>query len=107
MTTTDINSLQNRIARVLATQDGFGPEHPDHEIVTGEWFSVAAAVLPIVEAEVRAAKAEALREAAKAHEAEGLDVNTESMPHHDGWSYVTVSQWLRIRATEYETGDPR
>ena len=53
----------------------------------------------------RAAKAEALREAAKVYEAEGLDVNTESMPHHDGWSYVTVSQWLRARATEYETGE--
>ena len=102
MTTDD---LTERIARALARQAGYDPDnHCDEWIMDGMRES-AAAVLPIVEAEVRAAKVEALREAAKVYEAEGLDVNTESMPHHDGWSYVTVSQWLRIRATEYETGD--
>ena len=100
MTTDD---LTERLWEVVAEVRDRHPRVPN-DAPTDE---VVAAVLPIVEAEVRAAKAEALREAAKAHEAEGLDVNTESMPHHDGWSYVTVSQWLRIRATEYETGDPR
>ena len=98
--TTDTTALQERIARALAGANYVKGPHAEALFRDG-----AAAVLPIVEAEVRAAKAEALREAAKAYEAEGLDVNTESMPHHDGWSYVTVSQWLRIRATEYETGD--
>ena len=99
------DALTERIARALARQDGYDPDkHCDEWVMYGMRES-AAAVLPIVEAEVRKAKAAALREAAKAYEAEGLDVNTESMPHHDGWSYVTVSQWLRIRATEHETGD--
>ena len=52
-------------------------------------------------------KAEALREAAKAHEAERLVVDTESMPHQDRLGYVTVSQWLRVRATRIKKEDPR
>ena len=102
MTTDD---LTERIARAIHEDQSNTPWEDRLSGDDQDLRHMAAAVLPIVEAEVRAAKAEALREAAKAYEAEGLDVNTESMPHHDGWSYVTVSQWLRIRATEYETGD--
>ena len=72
---------------------------------------LAAAVLPIVEAEVRKAKAEALREAAEYIDGEE--------PHHLGDSdldpleYNTLgeygidraAEWLRARATEHETGD--
>lgn len=105
MTTTDIDALQSRIARVLAIQDGFGPEHPDHEVVTGEWFSVADAVLPIVEAEVRAAKAEALREAADHIE----EVVINARPARAFTEHVLMEHggpgYLRELATDYETGD--
>ena len=53
---------------------------------------VAAAVLPIVEAEVRKAKAEALREAADAWHAE-----------HEGTRPGPYG-WMWDRAAEYETG---
>lgn len=71
MTTTDTDALKERIARALyENAEYYGPEdaqpaweHRDDE-ERGEWIEIAAAVLPIVEAEVRKAKAEVLREAA-------------------------------------------
>lgn len=53
---------------------------------------IATAVLPIVEAEVRKAKAEVLREAA------------EDVTEIDGRRDDSAANWLRARATEYETG---
>ena len=66
MTTTDSDTLIERIARALyENAEYYGPEdvqpaweHRDDE-ERDEWREIAAAVLPIVEAEVRAAKAEA------------------------------------------------
>ena len=65
MTTDD---LTERIARALARQDGYDPDkHCDEWIMYGMRES-AAAVLPIVEAEVRKAKAEAWDEGCEAFE---------------------------------------
>ena len=102
------DDLTERIARALARQDGYDPDdHCDEWIMYGMRES-AAAVLPIVEAEVRKAKAEALREAA-----ENVDVGELS----DAWTrgattrlsvtnaVTEVLMSLRNRATEYETGD--
>ena len=97
--TTDTTALQERIARALALTDDYdgcferldgtdpeGPLSTDEE--DAEWWRKrAAAVLPIVEAEVRAAKAEALRSAA------------EWMNDDLDYGY------LMGKAHEYETGD--
>ena len=81
------DDLTERIARALARQDGYDPDkHCDEWIMYGMRES-AAAVLPIVEAEVRAAKAEALRSAA------------EWMNDDLDYGY------LMGKAHEYETGD--
>lgn len=82
---------------------------------------LAAAVLPIVEAEVRAAKSEALREAARAILMDSFDASvadlladagyTEYAEDEDGgltWVSAPLSEVLlivRTCATEYETGD--
>ena len=64
--TTDTTALQERIARALyenAEYYGPAPAQPpwdwrdDEE--RGEWMEIAAAVLPVIAAEVRAAKADA------------------------------------------------
>lgn len=64
--TTDTTALQERIARALyENAEYYGPEDAqpswglrDNE-ERGEWMEIAAAVLPVIAAEVRAAKAEA------------------------------------------------
>ena len=90
--TADTDALTERIARALARRDGYDPDkHCDEWIMYGMRES-AAAVLPIVEAEVRAAKAEALREAADAWHAE-----------HEGTRPGPYG-WMWDRATKYETG---
>ena len=57
--------------------------------------SIVAAVLPIIAAEVQAAKAEALREAA----------GPEWGNNNTLWSGPRVRAKITRRATEYETGD--
>ena len=92
------DDLTERIARALARQDGYDPDkHCDEWVMDGMRES-AAAVLPIVEAEVRAAKAEALREAAR-YFAGGLHcADMRTTPEE------TVRD-LNRRAAEYEAGD--
>ena len=100
--TNDATALQERIARALyenAEYYGPAPTQPpwdwrdDEE--RGEWMEIAAAVLPVIAAEVRAAKAEALREAAGP---EWGNSNTL-------WGGPRVRAKITRRATEYETGD--
>ena len=103
--TTDTTALQERIARALyenAEYYGPAPAQPpwdwrdDEE--RGEWMEIAAAVLPVIAAEVRAAKAEALREEAR-YFAGGLHcADMRTTPEE------TVRR-LNRRATEYKTGD--
>lgn len=118
MTTTDTDALKERIARafyenrVAAIESDqerrSWPAWEDHEKADAdEWRDAADAVLPIVAAEVRKAKAEALREAA-----ENVDVGSLV----DSWTHGAVTglsvtnavaevlMSLRNRATEYETG---
>lgn len=83
MTDTDPTPLQERIARAL--DKNFNPDR--YPIMVAMFMDYAAAVLPIVEAEVRAAKAEALRSAA------------EWMNDDLDYGY------LMGKAHEYETGD--
>ena len=65
------------------------------------------AVLPIVEAEVRKAKAEALRETVRdmGEWAGEFILVTGDETDEDAWTSQTVGEWLEHRATEYETGD--
>lgn len=94
MTTTDTDALTERIARALyENAEYYGPEdvqpaweHRDDE-ERDEWREIAAAVLPIVDEEVRKAKAEAWDEG---H-------NTRRTVERGGW-YLNP-----YRATE--TGD--
>ena len=68
MSTTDSTALQERIARALARQAGYDPDdHCDEWVMDGMRES-AAAVLPIVEAEVRAASEKAWDEGCAAAE---------------------------------------
>ena len=57
--TTDPTPLRERIARAAATSEGFGPDHPDHEVVVGEYLPDAQFLAPIIAAEVRKAQADA------------------------------------------------
>lgn len=98
MTTADTDALNRRIAEaldpyseIIAVHEGYGAE----VVVHGHQSAVIAAVLPIVAAEVRKAKAEALREAADFWQ-DTADHNTPADIEPD---------WLRARAAEYETGD--
>ena len=91
--TTDTTALQERIARVIyrSDEDEMDRLSDDFGDLALHWRRMylmnAAAILPIIAAEVRAAKAEALREAAPLmHD------------HHD-------AAWLETQATEHETGD--
>lgn len=66
-----------------------------------EYPRLAAAVLPIIAAEVRAAKAEALREMQEHHEREADKAQTITARG----IHLTIADGARNRATEYETGD--
>ena len=82
--TTDPTPLQERIVQAMREEDGDAQHGPDAH---PGYYEYAAAVLPIIAAEVRKAQADALREAAPLmHD------------HHD-------AAWLETQATEYETGD--
>ena len=97
------DDLQDRIARALS--EHWRDMHTNESL--GKQRMLAAAVLPIVEAEVRKAKAEALREAV-----ENVDVGTLA----DAWTrggitrlsvtnaVAEVLMSLRNRATKYEAG---
>lgn len=69
-----------------------------------EYRDLATAALPIVEAEVRKAKAEAWREYAAALEAVPDYASTEYDKGRVDQRHATVEE-LHVRATEYETGD--
>ena len=108
MTTTDTAALQERIARALyENAEYYGPEpvqppwdsRDDEE--RGEWMEIAAAVLPIIAAEMQAAKAEALREMQEHHEREADKAQTITARG----IHLTIADGARNRATEYETGD--
>lgn len=88
MTTGD---LTERI-RDEITGHPIGSGYYQTAVGTDEAADIAADILPIVEAEVRAAKAEALREAADAWHAE-----------HEGTRPGPYG-WMWDRATKYETG---
>ena len=94
MTTDD---LTKRIARAL--DKNFNPDR--YPIMAAMFIDYAAAVLPIVEAEVRKAKAEALREAA---------ARVLTHPPIDRYGRVMTGARAAAKAIdrladEYETGD--
>lgn len=94
MTTTDIADLTERLWEAVAEARD-GGERTAHDV---DSYDVVAAILPMIAAEVQAAKAEALREAAH-YFASGLHcADMRSTPEE------TVRE-LNRRATEYETGD--
>ena len=104
----DATALQERIARALyenAEYYGPAPTQPPWEWrddeERGEWMEVAAAVLPVIAAEVQAAKAEALREMQEHHEraADKAQTTTARAVH------LTIADSARSRATEHEAGD--
>lgn len=98
--TADTTALQERIARAIyrSDEDGMDRLSDDFGDLAPHWRRMylmnAAAVLPIIAAEVQAAKAEALREAAE-------DL------FYDGDQDVPIegNALLHNRADEYETGD--
>ena len=105
--TTDTTALQERIAEEL-----YYDQHPEgrhrSEWPTAvypddiyEYRDLAAAILPIIAAEVRAAKAEALREMQEHHEREADKAQTIAARG----IHLTIADGARNRATEYETGD--
>ena len=108
--TTDTTALQERIAEEL-----YYDQHPEGrhrcEWPTAvypddvyEYRDLAAAVLPIIAAEVRAAKAEAWREYAAALEAVPDYAPTEYDKGCVDQRHGTIEE-LHVHATEYETGD--
>ena len=105
--TTDTTALQERIAEEL-----YYDQHPEgrhrsewptavYPDTVYEYRDLAAAVLPIIAAEVQAAKAEALREMQEHHEraADKAQTTTARAVH------LTIADSARSRATEHETGD--
>ena len=105
--TTDTTALQERIAEEL-----YYDQHPEgrhrSEWPTAvypddiyEYRDLAAAVLPVIAAEVQAAKAEALREMQEHHEREADKAQTIAARG----IHLTIADGARNRATEYETGD--
>ena len=114
--TTDTDALQERIAEELYYDQNPEGRHrsewpaavyPDDVY---EYRDLAAAVLPIIAAEVRAAKAEALREAERALERGwpyklGINLPPEDYDHAGDHAMDTAQEYLKRRATEYETGD--
>ena len=105
MTTTDTDALTERIARAICEHDDAGGDNWDED---RDWYmDQAAAVLPIVAVEVRKAKAEALREAARVMgewACESLVVIGDELDEST-WVEMTAGEWLEHRAAEYETGD--
>ena len=104
--TTDATALQERIARAIrladtgdTLPDGFAARMWDEGVTNRDKeMRLAAAVLPIIAAEVQAAKAEALREEAR-YFAGGLHcADMRTTPEE------TVRH-LNRRATEYKTGE--
>ena len=98
--TTDTTALQERVAEELYYEQYPEGRHRNewpaavYPDIVYEYRDLAAAVLPIIAAEVQAAKAEALREAAE-------DL------FYDGDQDVPIegNALLHSRADEYETGD--
>ena len=107
--TTDTTALQERIARAMHADDVEHDRAADgYEAMNQsarDWLNDnAAAVLPIIAAEVRAAKAEALREAASGLSWFGAQGNT--LDHLTSWEVVGVCmKSLRDDADRIETGD--
>lgn len=101
--TTDPTALQERIYRTWCPPEWDEPtddlnEQTIRNIHREMCWEQAAAVLPIITTEVRAAKAEALRDAAR-YFAGGLHcADMRTTPEE------TV-RYLNRRATEYETGE--
>ena len=105
--TTDTTALQERIAEEL-----YYDQHPEgrhrSEWPTAvypddiyEYRDLAAAILPVIAAEVQAAKAEALREMQEHHEREADKAQTIAARG----IHLTIADGARNRATEYEIGD--
>ena len=86
MTTNDTDALQERLWEVIAEARDKG-ERTAHDV---DSYEVVAAVLPIIAAEVRAAKAEAWSEGAAVGARDSFSADLTPNPY---------------RATEYETGD--
>ena len=103
--TTDTTALQERIARALyENAEYYGPEdaQPSWDLrdneERGEWMEIAAAVLPVIAAEVRKAQADTLRQAA--------DEDSETLYSVAGWEMQAVeADELRRRATTIEQED--
>src|SRR5690606_21605976 len=94
--TTDTTALQERLWDAIA-------EARDLPGKTGEapTESIVVAVLPIIAAEARAAKVEALREMQEHHEREADKAQTPTIRA----VHLTIADSARKRADEYETGD--
>ena len=125
MTTTDTDALTERIARafyenrVAAIESDHErrswPAWDDHEKADAdEWRDAAAAVLPIVEAEVRKAKAGALREAASAVDLDKVAEEWSQGPGNQDdmhWAAANAASSVVVTlhdlATEHETGAQR
>jgi len=90
--TTHPSTLSGRIAQAITT------ERTPTAITTDKWaHRYAAAILPLVQAEVRKAQAEALRETADWWAAN---------PDDDAFETDRDTRnWLRDVAAEYESGD--
>ena len=111
MTTTDTDTLteriarayyENRVAAIESDQERQSwPAWEDHEKADAdEWRDAAAAALPIVAEEVRKAKAEALREMQEHHEREADKAQTIAARG----IHLTIAGSAHMRAAEYETG---
>ncbi|PMC76384.1 hypothetical protein [Brachybacterium sp. UMB0905] len=115
--TTPNTDLQEQIAIALyGNAEYYGPEdvQPEWERrgdeERDEWRQIAAAVMPIVDAAVKRAKAEVLREAGRDLEREwpnrlGIGLPPEDYDHAGDHAIDTAHEYLKRRATEYETGD--
>ena len=95
--TADTASLQERLWEAVAE---VRDQHPRvfNDAPTDD---VIAAIFPVIAAEVRAAKAEALREMQEHHEREADKAQTITARG----IHLTIADGARSRATEYETGD--
>ena len=102
----DTTALQERIAEELYYEQHPEGRHrnewPDavYPETVYEYRDLAAAVLPTIEQEVQAAKAEALREMQEHHEREADKAQTIAARG----IHLTIADGARKRADEYETG---
>ena len=97
--TNDTTALQERIgAEIIRSECGDNPVPP---FVRERADRLVAAVLPIIAAEMQAAKAEALRVMQEHHEREADKAQTITARG----IHLTIADGARNRATEYETGD--